>query len=285
MTPTNLTVVQIVSASYSGGTWLNLLLGSHPEAFSVGELKSVRKLGKAFCRLHGEACPFWSRVDLAADADPYPRIAELAQKRVLVVNNSSRDFGGAEPAAYHTRFIHLVRDGRAVVASYLRKDPALSAFSAARTWARSLRRNEEILSHAGNGSSTLVIYEKALAATEAELRRLAAFAGMDWRPEMLEYWRHDHCYLGGNLGTQHALKKQRGEAPPEDPRPAAGKAAFGNWDPEHYAKTDPARYVDERWKEELSTWQLLAFALAAGRTNRRYGYPRSTDRRSAAVTS
>jgi hypothetical protein len=47
---------------------------------------------------------------------------------------------------------------------------------------------------------------------------------------------------------------------------------------DHYSTTDLKNFVDERWKSELTDWQLRLFALAAGRLNRQFGYPRALDR-------
>jgi len=62
-----LTIVHIISVSYSGSTWLNLLLGAHSRAFSIGEMTVLRRTGRAICKLHGDGCPFWSRFDPHAE--------------------------------------------------------------------------------------------------------------------------------------------------------------------------------------------------------------------------
>jgi hypothetical protein len=38
-----ITVVNIVAVSYSGSTWLNLMLGAHDDALSVGEIDQAYK--------------------------------------------------------------------------------------------------------------------------------------------------------------------------------------------------------------------------------------------------
>src|SRR5689334_98468 len=59
-------LVYIVAASHSGSTLLSMLLGSQPQACSVGELKATR-LGdveryRCSCGTLIRECPFWVRV-------------------------------------------------------------------------------------------------------------------------------------------------------------------------------------------------------------------------------
>ena len=57
-------VVNFSALSYSGTTWLNLLLGSHPEVFALGpphRVWSLRKENfKGACLVHGQECEFWN---------------------------------------------------------------------------------------------------------------------------------------------------------------------------------------------------------------------------------
>jgi hypothetical protein len=57
------TIVAINSLSYTGTTWLNAVLGSHPRSFALGPPKRVyEKRGSGWddaCLVHGDACPFW----------------------------------------------------------------------------------------------------------------------------------------------------------------------------------------------------------------------------------
>ena len=65
-------LVYILAASHSGSTLLAMILGSHPEVCTVGELKAT-SLGNAddypcSCRRRIRDCPFWTRIrsDMAA---------------------------------------------------------------------------------------------------------------------------------------------------------------------------------------------------------------------------
>ena len=65
-----ITVVNIVAVSYSGSTWVNLMLGAHPDAFSIGEIDWIDKNKMALCSLHGESCPVWSQFDVSSKENP-----------------------------------------------------------------------------------------------------------------------------------------------------------------------------------------------------------------------
>lgn len=100
-------LIYILAASHSGSTLLAMLLGSHPEICTVGELKATA-LGdparyRCACGALIRVCPFWAKVaramagrgvafevtaagtDLAAGASPYARrlLRPLHRGRVL----------------------------------------------------------------------------------------------------------------------------------------------------------------------------------------------------------
>lgn len=269
-------VVNIMSVSFSGSTWLNLMLGSHDRAFSVGELKKVLGWGKAVCTLHGEQCPVWSRYDSRSSENPFAQIARITGKRCLVVNNSRQFLPSQQVPPVRPKFIHLIRDGRAVVASMLRKEHQHSVSAAARLWSHDVRRNRRLMRRQPREDVLEVSYEHLKADPAAGLKRICAFLGLDFQPSMTRYEGHDAHYLSGNRGTLHALASQ--QQADVNLQISIGNEPRFDWDLDHYRKTDPTRFVDERWKHELSNRQLRVFALLAGRLNRRLGYPRALDR-------
>lgn len=265
-------VVNIISTAYAGSTWLNLMLGSHPEAFAVGEMKNMFKRKQVLCQLHGETCPFWSRFDLSTPENGYLQLARLCGKRFLVSNNSLRYLSGRGEAAVTSKYIHLVRDGRAVTASFMRKHPELSTWQAARRWAHDMGRNRRALRRETVEPPLEVGYERLKQDTVAELQRICSYLGMNYEPAMRAYWKVEHHYLGGNRGTLFGMMRKQDADLPE-----AGAVESGDekreWQLDYYTKTDPAAFADERWKKELTPDRRRIFALAAGRLNRKHGYP------------
>lgn len=158
--PERITVVNIISTSYSGSTWLNSLLGAHPQMFSVGAVDRLRDGQRPVCSLHGPDCPFWSRLDVAASENIYLRIAQLCGKSFLVVSNPRYMLPAQDDPRIESRFILLIRDGRAVVASDRRKHPHKSTWAAARSWSRGIRKKQRLVQRRDSATVFTARYEE-----------------------------------------------------------------------------------------------------------------------------
>lgn len=265
-------LIHILSTSYSGKTWFSLMLGSHPEAFTVGKLsKALSESDSADCVLHGTSCPFWSQIDFTSNENPYLQIARLSGRSVLVVNNTREGRKYQSDPRVQTHYVHLLRDGRAVTASMLRKSEHAGMWEAARRWRNRAHRHLKLLRRERDVPQDHVHYEHVLADPAGVMRRLCERIGIDWDAGMLEYWRREHHYLGGHKGTLLAMtRKQGGDEQPV--LEAAARPDGPQWDLDYYRQSDPAQFDGQRWKRELSRRQLWMFQLAAGRMNRRLGY-------------
>ena len=273
-----LVVVNITALSFSGSTWLNLMLGSHPEAFSVGELKKVSQSKRAICTIHGEECPLWSRYEHPSTENPFVQLARLTGKRFLIVNKSRHFIQYQRDPAITSRFIHLLRDPRAVLASCLRKKPDRRTFSTARLLSHDLRRNLRLHRRQPPEEVTTAFYEHVQRDTEAELRRLCEFIGMEYDAAMLAFWEPEHHFIAGNRGTLFGMLRKGDQVDTPEQVLDAPRTSPQKWELGHYRRTDAADFKDERWKRELSDGQLRLYRLAAGWIHRRLGYPAVLDR-------
>lgn len=281
-------VVNIVAVSYSGSTWINLMLGAHPEAFSIGEIDWIAKNDAALCALHGESCPVWSRFDVKSQENPYVQISRITGKKLLVVNNTRRFREAQEDERIESKYLWVVRDGRAVVASAMRKQPAKSIFWGTKFWKKQFLRSQKLIMRQRPGDAMILSYEKCVEDPEKHMREVCVFLGIEYHPQMLDYYDTERHFIGGNPGIMSVVAKQRDSDQLHVLSPQTGRVNVdvtqdkietrGVVDLSHYKKTDPKHFVDERWKSELSTFQLRIFGLLAGRLNRKYGYPRSTQR-------
>ena len=289
--PTNLVVINVVTAPYSGSTWLNQMLGAHSEAFSIGEIDHLGRGSGALCTLHGAACRIWSRFDLSAQENPYVQISRITGRRYLIVNNARRFLVAQDYSGIEKRFIFMVRDGRAVFASALRKRPQRSAWRVARSWKLSIRKKQKLIRRQDPERCITLFYEQIQAEREKRLKRLCDWIGINFEPAMLEYWRPQQHFIGGNPGAMSIVARTQkirlmhyqpkgGEKTQIDVQhetPTVGEANFSA-DFDYYRHVDPSKFHDQRWNSELSDQQLRIFAFVAGRTNRRLGYPRSLER-------
>lgn len=292
-------IVNIISSSYSGSTWVNLLLGAHSRMFSVGEIDRILRRGRAECALHGSDCHLWSTFNPASEQNLYLQIAQMAQASVLVVNNARYAMSAQQHPGLRQRFILLVRDGRAVVASDLRKHPGLTTWRAARSWATGMNKKRRMVRRYPQADVLTVCYEALRDRTQEQLERICRFLELPFEPEMLEYWTRVRHFIGGNAGSLSYLARAQGldcvyryakdgtiTATPLD-KPVVAYTEAGRErqiDLSLYRNQLPGQFHDERWKSELSNWQLRLFALAAGLTNRRFGYPPSLDRKTTVGT-
>ncbi|MHC4993806.1 MAG: sulfotransferase, partial [Planctomycetota bacterium] len=272
-----ITVVNVVAVSYSGSTWLNLVLGSHSEAFSVGEIDRLLKWGKTWCTFHGADCEYWSRFDLNSDENFFVQLHNITGKRVFVVNNTRKFLDEQNHPRIKKRFVWVIRDGRAVMASTLRKYPDQSNWQAARGWARAHKKKHKLFVKQPESDRLCVQYERLQSSQGEHVQQMCDLIGIEYEPEMLEFWKKPHCFIAGNGGPIIQVADYQGIDLPKMDGSMVKKKHHDNR--AIYKQQGPADFKDERWKSELDDKQLRTFALAAGMMNRAMGYPKSTDRR------
>lgn len=166
----------------------------------------------------------------------------LDQKEFHFIVDSSKHYlealGLYRAAPSETRIILLLRDGRAVFSSGLRR--GLRPRSALNSWARHSRRSSYLLRRQLPDDALLTVHYEALASRpEPELRRISDFLDIDYCPQMLEFGASESHIVNGNRMRFRENSKIK---------------------------------LDERWREELSQSMLRFFDRRAGKLNRQLGY-------------
>lgn len=136
------------------------------------------------------------------------------------------------------KIIYLVRDGRGVIASHIRKTK-VAAREAALSWDRTQRINLMMLQTIPAKHKRIVRYEDLTAAPEATLAEMCHWLGLAFETDMLHFRRTIHHNLSGNrmrLGSEEKIVNL------------------------------------ERWRAELSAQDVHTFDRIAGRMNRYFGY-------------
>ncbi|MFO8073610.1 MAG: sulfotransferase [Polyangia bacterium] len=211
----------VVGCSRSGTTMLQVALASHPRVCSFPETFFFRRLTKGISRLPARlGLPTGRRraafERLLAEIER-PDLEQMAPRRVVPVASSAAAFTAIldrvaleqgcdiwlEKTPMHlldiavirrhvpaVRFVHVIRDGRDVVASIhdrARRLPELFprqqeiSFGIER-WNRSLRISQR---HFGRPGHSFAVYEDLVDDPERTLRRLCREIGIDYREEML----------------------------------------------------------------------------------------------------
>lgn len=249
--------VFIGGAGRSGTTLLRAMLGAHPAIYCGPELKIVpalfghRDAWRGFLDDAG-AAPDLVDDGIAAlirtvldglDHGSKARIAEKTPHNLVFADRLASMFPDAQ-------FVHLVRDGRAVVASLLRQDwtdargrPVpwcVDAAAAARYWVDVLDKTATALASA-EGRYVQLRYEDLVARPEPTLRGVLDFLGEAWDPAVLSHHAADLTLPAGESSSAAVAQ------------------------PVHTHAVD-------RWRQQLSSADLAVVEDIAGPWLARLGY-------------
>ena len=254
------TIVYIVGLGHSGSTLLDLLLGSHTQVTSVGELGAlsskdregfrelVLRESPCVCGTPSKFdCPFWSEIDrrlqqehatslmkidlraplredlIAANRALYSTISELTGHRYVVDSSKSRiRLRSLIEANFDVRPTHLVREPHGVVYSNVRKGRSWWYWSRHYT-SVTLKTRRLLAAH----PHLFVRYEDLATDPEATVRRILEWLGLEFEPAQLRWTDFDHHHLSGN------------------------RMRFSS---------DPSIRIDRSWQEGLSRSQRLAIS-------------------------
>lgn len=87
------------------------------------------------------------------------------------------------------KFLHLLRDGRDVVASKVVKNGDESLYSAVHRWKTCLKRSRQIQKKVDPGQFLEVRYEALVTTPEPVLQQISNFIGVGYTDSMLDYWK------------------------------------------------------------------------------------------------
>jgi len=279
----------VVGVGRSGTTMLRLMLDAHPEltippeTHFVPDLIAMFEAGEAtrdgiFERLsedrrwedfHLDAATLRKRLDatepfevapalrafyeLYAEKEGKPRWGEKTPNYV-------DKMGMIEAALPEARFIHLIRDGRDVAMSRIKrslKDPPPMA-RVARNWRRRIRRAQR---QGAKLTHYLELrYEDLVLDTEGTLRTICDFIELDFDPLMLTY---------------HERAEQRMSEMAHDLKPVAGKPMRPGEErmkAHELTQQPPSADAIGRWRKRMDSDDLETFESVAGDLLDELGY-------------
>ena len=279
----------VVGVPRSGTTLLRLMLDAHPELaippethFIPRVIRAVRR-GRDADRVAAVIVHHRRWADFNLDADELrERVGAVDQLDAggairafyeLYAEKRGKPRWGDKTPGYATkmrriqkalpeaRFVHIIRDGRDVVASRARRSQRepLPVDVAARRWKRriiSTRGRAEGVDHYAE-----VRYEELVAEPEATLRRVCAFVELPFDEAMLAYHERGAERLAE---IDRGLPARRGRHELDaGPRIAAHE----------HADEPPLPERAGAWREEMAQEDVAAFAAEAGDLLADLGYP------------
>ncbi len=294
-------VVFILGIGRSGSTMVDLMLGTHSQGFSLGEISKLPEIfgryatAAEFCpgstfwedrlseedirrivigfsgrRIH-KKIPLklekWVRELLRQDAifNPYSLLCDRIEKPFLIDSSkypywvsgrlTGREFRNGSVQPY---LLHVVRDGRAVLNSYLRARPEWSVEKIATEWLTNLKQSQQIFNAFPTERKMQVRYESLATQPEETMEKVCQCLGVSFEPSMLEYWKGDHHYIGGSLSTRALIARYK-----EQPVEARVQQVHGSY----YQTMDLTIKLDQRWRQELDAENLARFYELIGDRN------------------
>ena len=143
----------------------------------------------------------------------------------------------ADPKAF--RLVYMIRDGRGVAASRMRRRGA-TMDQAARTWLRDNRRGLWNLRGIPKNRVMFPHYEDLCRNPRPAMHKVCDFLGLSFDERVTRLFKGNAHMVGGN--------------------------------PMQFRTDEVAICLDERWREQLSADDLAVFDRGAGAHNRRLGY-------------
>ncbi|MBD3211277.1 MAG: sulfotransferase family protein [Candidatus Lokiarchaeota archaeon] len=265
-------VVFICGAPHSGSTLLGLILGSHPETFYAGEANKSRflnsmdpKMEDRFCKICGPECHIWGNYDNSFERDFYEQLTRLTDKEIIIdstkkvdwLKKRSEELDEKEVKQY---LIYIMRDGRAVINSRLRKYPDTAINELISNWKDHVIVTNEFFNNFKQ-NKIKIHYEELAISPEDVIKTLCEFLNIAYFDKMIQYYDHEQHPLGGNTGTQSLILKAQENKKTD----SVIRLSLRNKD--YYSEHPLGIKLDLRWKKELDPKIKQLFDQEAGSLN------------------
>jgi hypothetical protein len=267
----NKKLILICGVPHSGTTLLGLILGSHEDCFYGGEFNNILYFNnnnippdKRYCRTCGPTCPIWNQFNLESKLDVYEQLTRITGKSIIIdstknINWLTQQISNLKSEPVNLFLIYLMRDGRAVVNSLMRKYSDKDPKEIILDWKVHVEKTNSLFINF-EGSKMKLHYE-ALALNPSEIiEKICNFLGLNFEPYMVQFYLKEHHPIGGNLGTQYLLIKAMSPSTENVPWKLAERH-------QHYITHPLDISLDLRWKVELSPMIIKIFNDSVGNLN------------------
>ena len=269
--------VQCDALSYSGTTWLNLTLGAHDDALTIGPTYRVWDLkDKDFegaCLVHGKTCEFWANFNTYWDRSENFLVAlsRYSERTHFLFDNPAPDFIAEvlEDPRVTVKHLRYVRDGRAITASFARKFPDKNYYDTILPSGWFYHSFMAIPAQAETPDKKFVHYENCAKDIEQFTQEVGAYVGLDFQHGGHRFWEADHHITTGNAGPINMVRLHQGLTMPNFESKDVYEAQYAK-----LVENPDDTFFDERWRSQLTREDLFYFDLIMGEQNEKLGYVR-----------
>jgi hypothetical protein len=204
MTTTSNRPIFIVGCQRSGTTLLRLMLDSHPNISCGPETRFLQDFAKLTSEswdrlsLYGFPKTYW--LDKSAEFfDSFQAEYAKSRGKERWADKTPRyalTLGYINELFPTCQIVHVIRDGRDVVASHRDRWGYWSAVKAAEKWPRYVKAARRVGERLADDRYTEVRYERLVLDTEATLRPLLSFLGEPWDDAVLHHDEAQHDVAG-----------------------------------------------------------------------------------------
>ena len=223
-------VIALIGSSHCGSTLMNLILDSHSQIAGVGKLsqhqsKLQGEEGICGCGKKLKECEFWQEAFHNIDPDRLQRFSKKGIDFLLKRNYSYADYTETTEKVYRNIlastgkkvifdsskvpdraevllqnpnldmvFLHLVRDGRGVAYSNIKR--GRPAFYFMKRWAINNIKVEIIKIRNRQAKTIFILYEDFAKNPEKIIKHILKEVGLPFEPEMLSFKNKVHHLVG-----------------------------------------------------------------------------------------
>ncbi|NET17701.1 MAG: sulfotransferase [Okeania sp. SIO1H6] len=153
---------------------------------------------------------------------------------------------------FDVHLLHLVRDGRAVLNSFLRKRRNKNVEYLSNFWLQRVTNNEIFFEKFSLGHKMLLRYEQLATAPQETMQEVCNFLGIEFSMEMIQYWKYEHHIISGNSKTKSLSNKYKNKT--EDSQNSS----------------DFSIKINLNWRTQLTEDNLQKFYAIVGEKNKFY---------------
>lgn len=259
-------IINIDCLSYSGATWINLVLGSNNKSLYLGPPQKLFSANNDKLCLICEECELWKKIKFL-NKNIISGIFKEANITHLFTNNANKDFKKKSNIFFYKTYeILLLRDGRAITLSFFKKNKKkINYFNSIHPngWFYHSFQN---LPDLNKYKHLVVKYENICLEPIKYFKVISDYVDIDFTRSQLKFWEKEHHLITGNQGPIEVIKNfQKSKKIPY---------RLSRENEKHTNAAAISKNFSKIWKKQITSEQRFFFDLILGEKNQNLGYER-----------